>query len=88
MTEIAEQRSKEGYPNPEEEKLDLARMDKEAEELVALAWMLVQKAQDGYRAVQRGTVRAEEGKGAEVPGITMEQVASNEGEVSADLEPG
>ena len=92
MAEIAEQRTKEGYPNPEEEKFDLARMDEEAEELIALARMLVQKAQDGYRAVRRGTTtpafrRGTLAESGGVPEITVEQVASKEGEVIIVVAP-
>lgn len=53
VREIVELRAMEGYINPEEEKLDLARMDTEAQELISLAKALVQKAKDGFLAVKR-----------------------------------
>ncbi len=55
VREIVEQRAEEGYPNPEEEKQDLARMEAEAQELTVLAGLLVKKVQDGYIATRRGT---------------------------------
>lgn len=53
VREIAEKRSSEGYPNPDEEKQDLQRMEEEAQELSTLADLLVKKVKDGYRAGRR-----------------------------------
>lgn len=55
MRDIAQERTKQGYPNPEEEKLDLQRMEDEAKELVMLAELLVKKAQEGFTATRRST---------------------------------
>lgn len=74
VTEITELRTLEGYSNPEEERMDLSRMDEEAEELVMLAQTLVQKAQDGYRVTRRETPGAESGDEGVVPVITVEHV--------------
>lgn len=56
VREIVEKQTKQGYPNPEEEKMDLQRMEEEAQELTMLAEMLVQKVRSGYRASRRSTL--------------------------------
>ena len=56
VREIVEHRAEEGYPNPEEERQDLARMEEEAQELTMLAGLLVKKVQDGYVATRRGSL--------------------------------
>ena len=81
VREIVDQRTKEGYPNPEEEKQDLARMEEEAQELTMLAGLLVKKVQDGYTATRRGTSgRIELGADAEgvVPAIKVEDLSSKQ----------
>ena len=53
MNEIVESRIKEGAPNPEEEKLDLNRLDEEAKDLIMLAQQLVAKVQEDHKAMQQ-----------------------------------
>ena len=78
VREIVEQRTSEGYPNPEEERLDLARMEEEAQELTMLAGILVKKVQDGYVATRRGTSgKLEIGEGVS-PAIKAEDLSREE----------
>ena len=82
VREIVDKRTKEGYPNPEEEKQDLARMEEEAQELTMLAGILVKKVQDGYTATRRGTSgRVELGAEAEgvAPAIKVEDLSHEAG---------
>jgi chromatin segregation and condensation protein Rec8/ScpA/Scc1 (kleisin family) len=66
VADIVKQRTAEGYPNPEEERMDLAKMNEEAEEFIMLAQTLVQKAQDGQRVARRKkTVSGREGEESE-----------------------
>lgn len=79
MREIVEQQLKESYPNAEEERLDLARMEEESKELIMLAELLVRKVQDGYTATRRAST-SPRGNGpleGSIPEITVDDVSTH-----------
>ena len=91
VREIVDQRTKEGYPNPEEEKQDLARMEEEAQELTMLAGILVKKVQDGYTATRRTTsgriVLGDEAEGI-VPAIKVEDLSKKQKQQQKEADAG
>ena len=74
VREIVQDRIKQGYPNPEEEKLDLQRMEQEAEELTMLAETLVKKVRSGYRARRSTQVRRVVSRASELGAVSSDVV--------------
>ena len=76
-----EERVRESAPNPEEERLDLTRMDEESKELTMLAEFLVKMAREGFTATRlkvtpkksAGLVAGEGAETSKLPAIQVEE---------------